>query len=795
MESPGDIDAPRATGAAATPALLPAAGVLAGTCAAPHLGYLPLAAVAALIALGLALGASPSQRGRGPGQVGLGRKAETEGFRVLGAWGNRAGWAVAALGLGLLNGAAQPGGEPYAPPRRPVEVVAVVAGHAVRHDDSTFFPARVRHWRLGHTVTRASFHLQVTMPAGAEPPAIGATVRLRGYLRRSPGYANDPPADPGPWRMRLKSARFLTVEEPPDGMLGLAGRLRRRAERALGATGMDGSGPALARALLLGDRSGLPKAWQVALRRCGLAHVLAVSGLHVGLLAVVLLLAGTLLPPRLRYLPALAGIAIYLLLIGPRPAVLRAALMGALALAALALHRPPQGLNALACCAAGLALADPSIAGQLGFQLSVAATAGILVLAPVFTRRWTLLPMLLRRPLAATVAAQLATLPWTIPLAGGVHPLAPVLNLMVVPLLAGFLLLSFLWLALAIAGGGSAAILLVQVLDAGSLFVEALARLPPSPAFFLPLAIPPVLAAGTAVAALLHPDRGARFGLLAGLVMLTGARVPLPAMPAIPEVVMLDVGQGDAILLRDGRRAVLIDGGGWPHGDFGGRVLVPALAAMGIARLDAVVLTHPDSDHCNGLVDLTRYLPVTEVWMSPGWTEGGCARALLGAPARRWRVLWRGEVERVGAWRFEVLHPAPGSRQGRNDRSLVLAARVAGHRLLLTGDVEASTERRLSIDQAEKLSAGVLKVGHHGSRSSSTGAFLRAVDPRVALISAGVGNPHGHPHPRVLERLGAAGVRVLRTDRSGMLRLRLHSSGEISIALPGAPRRVPSRRR
>ncbi len=762
MEHAGNIEptpAPRAS-----PALVPAAGVLAGTCAAPYLSVLTPAAAVALIAFGLALG-------------------------------KRAGWAVVALGAGLLNVAVRPAAEPAAVPRWPVEVVAAVSGHAVRHDDSTFFPARVRHWSRGHTVRRAGFDLQVTMPPDAAPPAIGSIVRLRGYLRRSPGYANQPPTDLGRWRMRIKSARFLSIEQPPGALTALAGRLRRRAEEALAgppAPVARGRGLALARALLLGDRSRLPGSWQAALRRCGLAHVLAVSGLHVGLLAVVLLLAGAALPSRLRYLPAVLGIGVYLLLIGPRPAVLRASLMGLLALAAPALHPPPPALNALACCAAALALIDPSIAGRLGFQLSVAATAGILVLMPVYARRWTALPPALRRPLAAAVAAQLVTLPWTLPLAGGVHPLAPVLNLVAVPLLAVFLLLSFIWLAVAVVMGGAAGALLVPLLDVAASPLELLARLPPAAAFFLPLSVAGVPAAAACAAALWRPAWAARAALLAALLLQTGAEPQArnSPPPPVPEVVMFDVGQGDAVLLRDGARTVLVDGGGWPHGDFGARILVPALAAIGIGRLDAVVLTHPDRDHCGGLVDLIRYLPVAEVWTSPGWTGGGCAAELLSGPALRWRVLWRGEVEYAGRWRLEVLHPPAGRRRGRNDRSLVLAARVPGHRLLLTGDIEAAAERQLVRKQPETLAAGVLKIAHHGSRSSTGSAFLRAVAPRIALVSAGVGNNHRHPHPQVLERLRGAGVRVLRTDRSGMIRLRLRASGKISIELPGAPRRT-----
>ncbi len=179
MEYASDIDAAPATRAAASPALWPAVFVLAGTCAAPHLGYLPLAAVTALIGLGLAL--------RGPG-----------------------GWAVVALGAGLLNAAVQPG-EPATAPRRPVAVVATVAGHPVRHDDSTFFIARVRHWRVAERVRRAGFDLQVTIPPGAAPPAIGSIVRLRGYLRRSPGYANGMAAKPGPWRLCLPSGAAIST--------------------------------------------------------------------------------------------------------------------------------------------------------------------------------------------------------------------------------------------------------------------------------------------------------------------------------------------------------------------------------------------------------------------------------------------------------------------------------------------------------------------------------------------------------------------------------------------------------
>ncbi len=594
--------------------------------------------------------------------------------------------------------------------------------------------------------------------------------------------------------MRLKSERFLVVERQPELLMALAGSVRRRTEAALDRFDSRRPGSALARAVILGDRSRLPKELRQALARSGLSHLLAVSGLHVGLLALLLWLPGRLLPARLRYLPALAGIGVYLMLVGPRPSILRASIMALLALTALMIDRPPQGLNALACCAALLALIDPAVTSELGFRLSVAATAGILVLAPIFTERWTALPSIVRGPLAVTVAAQLATLPWALPLEGGVHPLAPVLNLIAIPCLALFLAFAFAWLALALISD-FAATWAVSLLDALAVPFEALGELPPGPIWFLPVTVAPwtvpVLSL-VVVGAALWPVRAARCALLSGLLVLTGAGSP---RTAVPELLLLDVGQGDAVLLRDGSRAVLIDGGGWPHGDLGGRVLVPALSAQGVRRLDAIVLTHPDLDHCNGLLDVARYLPVTEVWMGPGWLEAGCAADLVALRAARWRVLWRGETRKVGRWRFETLYPDAGLRRGRNDRSLVLAAVTSEHRVLLTGDVEGPAERRLARRLGPGLAADVLKVAHHGSRPSTSAAFLAAVRPRLALVSAAPGNPHGHPHPTVTGRLRSSGIRVLRTDLSGMVRLRFHPKGRIAIFLPGSPRASRAERR
>ncbi len=750
-------------------------GVLVGVCGGLRASYLPLPWVGLLLALGLALS-------------------------------GRAGRAIAAVAGGLLAVCLEPVPGPSLNLDRPVEVVAVVSGHPIQQRDETFFRATARIWRQRHDIAIESFDLQVTLPRGdTPPPSIGSTVRLRGYLGRSAGFANQPTIDPGPWRLYVKSQRFLELVTPPGPLMVVAGRLRCVAEEAIEEIDRMGSGgAALARALLLGDRSRLPKAWQQALQRCGLAHLLAVSGLHVGLLAWLLLVLSRLVPVKLRMLPAALGILMYLLIVGPRPSMLRAAVMGLIALATLTLQRPPQGLNALACCILVWVVHDPGIVGELGFQLSVAATAGILILLPVFNRRWILVPRVLRGPLAVTVAAQVATIPWIAPLEGGVHPLSPLLNLAAIPWLAGCLLLGFVVLLLASFVGSAA--WMQTLLDVAASPIQALVEIGPVAGLFLPLGISPqssCLLALTGISLGLWPWKTTRVVLVLGCCALSGDALSGDALSGDalsgdgvrsgPEFIVLDVGQGDATLLRDGRHAVLIDGGGWRRGDLGGRVVVPALAALGVHRLDAVLLTHPDLDHCAGLVDVARYLPVDELWMGPGWVEGRCATELLATTVRRWRVLWRGEAERVGRWHLQILHPAAGMRHSRNDRSLVVAANLGEHRLLLTGDIETSAERRL-VTQYRNLDllheVDVLKVAHHGSKTSTSDALLREASPRIALISSGPGNRHGHPHPKVLERLRIVGARVLRTDRIGMIRLRFRSQGRISIELPAQPRRT-----
>ena len=760
------------------PILLPAAALAAGAFLAFQLTYLSVPLLALLAALGLAAGR----------RAGVGFA-----FLAAGALAATVAAGLPARALAAIDLA------------RPAEAAVRVVGHWARDREGWSAPVEVERLRQGLSVTTPRLAAVLLLPGEEAPPPYGSLLHAAGYLRRSPGFANRVAVAPGPWRLRVKSRLLMGVEEDPGLVARLSGSLRQRVEAAYAAAGTETAGKALARALVLGDPSALPLPWKRGLRRDGLAHLIAVSGLHVGMVAALAFLLGGWLPRRARLALAIAAVACYLLLVGPHPALVRAAVMGILGASSLFFERPPAAVNALGWAVVLLVLGRPDVVLLPAFQLSAAASAGVLLLAPALSRRWRRLPRWLRRPLALSTAAQLAALPASLPLFHLVAPWAPFANLFAVPWTALALAAAFAWTAAALASPRLGALLL-PALDLLAAPFAWPAHTGPA-GWCLPLLASPLaallLAAGIATL-LLRGRRGLGIALPLLAVAVWGLGPPADRGPRSErsgrsglELAMLDVGQGDAILVRDGERAVLVDGGGWDGADFGGRVLLPALLGEGVRRLDALVMTHPDRDHCGGLVDVAAYLPVAEVWTAPGWEREGCAGEFLALPGTRRRFLAAGDRVRVGRWRIAVLQPAakadPGERS--NERSLVLQAEALGRRVLLTGDAEAREERRaLAAAGEDGLHADLLKVGHHGSKTSSTAGFLDAVAPRLALLSVGIDNPYHHPSPVVVKRLAERGVRTLRTDRDGEVLLRivhvdgLPGVGRLRLSLPGAPR-------
>jgi competence protein ComEC len=744
------------------PLLVPAAALAAGAWLAFQAASLPLLPLALLLALGL-------------------------------AWGRRAGLALAALAAGALVAAGTHGLpdrlERRIDPDRPAELRARVAGHWLRDDEGWSSPVRVESLEQGGRIAAPSLEINLHLPGDDEPPPVGSLLSLRGTLHRSPGFANRVPAPSGPWRMRLKSRLLLRIEEGPGRLARLSSFLRRRVERGFEQAGPDSPGKALARALVLGDPSQLPLAWRRGLAAAGLTHLISVSGLHVALVGAFGLLLGSLLPRLPRLSLAALAVALYLLLIGPHPTLLRAATMALLALLSIALESAPAGANALGWAVALLVLSTPEVVLRPGFDLSIAASAGVLLLSPPLARRFRRVPLRLGPALAVSLGAELAALPFVLPLFHSLPLLTPVADLAAVPWTGLALLASLGWTVLALLSTRLATAAL-PILDtfATPYAWPALAgpHLWPSLPLLASLPLGALLSLGLALLLL----GGLRRSLLGLLLLALAAGLlwqPFRTRHGL-EIALLDVGQGDAILLRDGPRAVLVDGGGFRGADFGGRVLLPALLGEGIVRLDAAVMTHPDVDHCSGLVDLAAHIPIDEVWTGPGWPPEGCAGELLSLPRVRPRILTEGTRAHVGRWRLTVLHAGLAERKA-NERSLVLRAEAFGRRILLMGDAGREAEGEI-LDRwsPQELRSDFLKIGHHGSKTATSEDFLDAVAPRLALISVGPANPYHHPSPVVLSRLATHRIPLLRTDLSGEVVLHLGPGRRMRIELPGSPR-------
>jgi competence protein ComEC len=268
--------------------------------------------------------------------------------------------------------------------------------------------------------------------------------------------------------------------------------------------------------------------------------------------------------------------------------------------------------------------------------------------------------------------------------------------------------------------------------------------------------------------------------------LLLGLSLGLPFLGA-PEAraTFIDVGQGDSTLVQTARgSAILIDGGGTRDNrfDVGGRVLAPYLHDRGVRTIDLMVLSHPHPDHMNGLLAVLKDLTVREVWASgldtalPGYAE---FREMVNRRKVAFREVSAGDSAERGGARLEVLHPGRSFRQRKakayaeeNDRSLVIKVTLAGRVLLFPGDIHANGEREL-LKTAPGLTCDVLKVPHHGSRTSSTAGLVETLRPRVAIITVADGNLYRHPSEEVVERYVDQGASVYRTDRHGAVTVRL----------------------
>ncbi|HEY3217071.1 MAG TPA: DNA internalization-related competence protein ComEC/Rec2 [Candidatus Eisenbacteria bacterium] len=549
--------------------------------------------------------------------------------------------------------------------------------------------------------------------------------------------------------------------------------------------------------LVVGDRSGLTPELGVELQAAGLTHLLALSGLHVTWLAGVARGASALAGagPRSRALAGAACAVFYAALAGPLPSLMRAVATELLTAAARLLDRALDPLQALALSAIALLAVAPGWAEDLGFQLSCAATLGLVVLGGWWKetsgRNPSRLVAALAAPAVPTATAQVTSLPILI---GRFHALpwtTLAANLIAVPV--GGLLLAAAWLGVflegAIPGVGRWAFGACEVLAQALRTIAGTAAR--APLALLPTGSEPAIACLAAAGALLlvlsasaprdidhratpwsRPRVAA--GWFGGLATVLSLGLAVTACPLTPPpgswwLVVLDVGQGDALALGLPSGWWLVDAG--PRStwhDAGAQVVVPFLRWAGIRRLEGLVLTHDHADHTGGAWAVLRSLPVRRRFAPP-------ALPGLAGPGRRFaaRAAERRDTLAV-APRWIVRWPPPDTGLANpNVASLVLEGGSGLGRALLAADVDSVVEQWLEVDSE----VAVLKVAHHGAGSSSGAGFLARLRPRHAVISCGRNNPFGHPDAGALDRLRRAGAIVHRTDQMGAAWFELDSSG------------------
>lgn len=651
------------------------------------------------------------------------------------------------------------------------------------------------------------------MTIGAEFMAVGRLSAVAADLRRggkSADYARYLLREGV--RRRLNASAVNVTGGHRGGAAGIIDGVRQRAEKTL-EQGLPAEPGALLRGMVLGGDRGLPEATVEEFRAAGLSHILAVSGQNI--LLIVLLVRAIATACGVGYrgrvvLPVLA-IAIYVPLCGAQPSVIRAGVMGLAALAAVAASRPASRIYALALAAIVMLVWNPRATADVGAQLSFAAVLGIMAFTGPISRalveRLPKLPAWVAEAFAATVGATLATAPLMAWHFDRVSVVSLVANVLATPLIG-----VIVWLGSFAAAIGQVSSSLGGALNAPNAFVlGALLEIAEWSA-----AVPGAeLAVGglsrlwlfasiggvVALAAIANdwwtlPRRAFRraaeeleaSGARPLLMLALGLALLLLMLPrgghrqnaVRPSVTMLDVGQGDAILLRGAAGCnALIDAG--PDA----ALLERQLDAFGVDRLDLLLITHSNADHFAGVAAFNdgSLIPRT-ILNGGGLTNMANHQSMIDRLAARGSVVERpttGMTWRCGDLELEVLAPTTTPADGTaNDSSAVVELNAGPIAVFAGGDAEGPP-----LLAAAREPVDVLKVSHHGSEDPALDSLLARLRPQVSLIGVGAGNTYGHPTPQTISALGAIGARTYRTDRDGSITVSVGQDGALAVSTDG----------
>jgi competence protein ComEC len=559
-------------------------------------------------------------------------------------------------------------------------------------------------------------------------------------------------------------------------------------------------------ALLIGDQKRIPAELSAAYTRAGVNHILSISGFHVGIISYFIVMTALLLATRSEYLAlrfnlrravlllSLPAMVFYLLLTGSAAATVRSVIMLATFVLALYAERETDPVNALLTAAFLLVAVNPPSLFDVSFQLSFLALWGICVFVPPFMERFVTTQRTWLRTLlqfvAASCAASLATAVPVLFVFNQASLNGIVSNFLIVPLLgygavlAGFCALPFVYLLPSLAK--LLLMIAAKMVQMSNGLIELFATLPVINFHGITRLDMLLFLAAMCAYSFLRGRLQAYLCILIPVIAVVAHAAATPSADDRLHITMLSVGQAESLLLRlpDGA-VVLVDGGGYLHDtgrDFGERTLVPALFKLGVRRIDHMILTHCHPDHIGGLLFAVRTFAVGKFWeAAPGGvgTQYDQLRAALDRNRVPIHQLAAGDLVRLsGGVSLRVLSPrviqrypaVPADDMSMNDDSLVFRLEYGSFSMLFTADAGFPAEERMLADDGLVMST-VLKVGHHGSRFSTSEPFLDKVSPQLALISAGRGNRFGLPSTNTLTSLVRRGIRVCRTDNDGTVEL------------------------
>jgi len=625
---------------------------------------------------------------------------------------------------------------------------------------------------------------------------IMASVRLSsgGAFKNFGGFSYDSHLKSRNIHRRAFTKSSLLVEKEEGGrgipLLRSISRLRCALQKSLelsfpSADGTDISpAGAILEALLLGEDGRMDAGTVLSLQETGLYHLFAISGGHIAIITLLLFSVFRLIriPRRPSYLALIFFLVFYTLLVEGSPSVLRATVMTLAYLVGRLLWKDVHILNTISFSAFVLLLSNPFNIFDAGFRLTYAATLAIILFGPPLIKLLPRLPLKTSEMTALSISASAGVLPIIAESFNRVTFASLILNYAAIPLVGLIMGIGYAFLPVSVALHAAAPPFvftlefLVDMFSRLSRLLEGVSFLSyrvPTPhgwtvaGYYLFLGLLLVRPRFRAQ----RPVTAAFFSAFFAVIVV------YPFSPSSRDLVvtMIDVGQGDSVLIEfPGRKRMLVDGGGFADSPFdvGEKVVSPLLWRKGFKKIDFLVLTHPHPDHLNGLVAVARNFRVGEFWEGRPPPGGETYAELLAAlpPSVVRRRIGRGFRRDVGEVRVDALHPGPGEGPGppaaANDSSLVLRVSLGGTSFLLAGDIGSGAEREI-LEAGESLRSTVLKSPHHGSGASSSGPFLEHVCPSDILISVGEGNRYGFPSPAALERYRKTGGSVYRTDLLG----------------------------